>query len=151
MTDRPADEIPIPALLRAARGTYAAAIAGQLASAGIDDLPRHGAFVLGGMAGRGAMAADLIDGLGIGRQQAAQLVDTLVTRGYLTREESPGDRRRGTLALTDRGRLAAAEIRAAIEDIDDELGRRLAPDQLIGLRAGLFALAQIKREQRDAR
>src|SRR6266566_8566963 len=45
-----ADEVVIPALLRAARGTYAQAIRVRLAAAGFDDMPRNGPYVLGGMA-----------------------------------------------------------------------------------------------------
>ena len=109
MPDDRTDEIVIPALMRAARGSYAAAIAERLEAAGIDDLPRHGPFVLGGMANHGGSAADMIGGLGISKQRASQLVDTLVLRGYLTREVNADDRRRTTILLTDRGRAAAAK------------------------------------------
>ena len=80
------DEDPIPVLLRAARGSYAQAIRAQLAPEGIDDLPRNGPFVLGGMANWGGSATDLIDALAISKQAASQLIDTLVLRGYLTRQ-----------------------------------------------------------------
>src|ERR1700753_510285 len=119
------DEVAIPALMRAARGSYAAAINDRLEAAGIDDLPRHGAFVLGGMALHGGSAADMIGGLGISKQRASQLVDTLVLRGYLAREVNAEDRRRTTILLTDRGRAAAAEVRAAVERGDAELAQLL--------------------------
>jgi len=138
------DEIAIPALMRAARGSYVAVIVQRLAAAGIDDLPRHGAFVLGGMANHGGSAADMIGGLGISKQRASQLVDTLVLRGYLTREVNAEDRRRTTIRLTERGRAAAAEVRSAIEQIDAELAQMLSPDELAGLRKGLVALSQIR-------
>jgi DNA-binding MarR family transcriptional regulator len=137
------DEVVIPALMRAARGSYAAAIAERLEAAGIDDLPRHGAFVLGGMANHGGSAADMIGGLGISKQRASQLVDTLVLRGYLTREVNAEDRRRTTILLTDRGRAAALEVRSAIDQIDAELAHELSPTELAGLRKGLTALALI--------
>ena len=44
----PVQDVVIPALLRAARGTYGQAIRDQLSAAGCDDLPRNGAFVLEG-------------------------------------------------------------------------------------------------------
>jgi DNA-binding MarR family transcriptional regulator len=138
-----ADDIVIPALMRAARGSYGAVIAQRLEAAGIDDLPRHGAFVLGGMANHGGSAADMIAGLGISKQRASQLVDTLVLRGYLTREVNADDRRRTTIRLTDRGRAAAAEVRSAIDEIDAELARMLSPAELAGLRKGLLALSEI--------
>ena len=150
MITAPPDDIVIPALLRAARGSYGRAIAEQLEAAGIDDLPRHGPFVLGGMANRGGSAAEMIAGLGISKQRASQLIDTLVLRGYLIREINPDDRRRTTILLTERGRSAAEEIGAAIEDVDRELASMISPSQLAGLRTGLSALAQI-RGQREPR
>jgi DNA-binding MarR family transcriptional regulator len=140
----PADEVVIPALMRAARGSYGAAIAERLEAAGIDDLPRHGAFVLGGMANHGGSAADMIGGLGVSKQRASQLVDTLVLRGYLTREVNADDRRRTTILLTDRGRAAAAEVRSAINQIDAELAEVLSPAELAGLRKGLTVLSQLR-------
>lgn len=103
-----ADEVVIPALLRAARGTYAQAIRVRLAAAGFDDMPRNGLYVLGGMASHGGSAGGLIRELEVTKQAASQLIDTLVLRGYLNREVNPADRRRMTIELTDRGRAAAA-------------------------------------------
>jgi DNA-binding MarR family transcriptional regulator len=48
------------------------------------------------------------------------------------------------IVLTERGRAAAAAIRAGIEEVDAELARMLAPAELAGLRAGLAALGEIK-------
>ncbi len=80
-----------------------------LDEAGYDDVPRNDLAIIGGL----ALETDetplsrLIDGLGILKQSAGQLVDTLVTRGYLEREVDPEDRRRLVITLTDRGRDAA--------------------------------------------
>lgn len=144
------DDIAIPALLRAARGSYAQAIATRLGTEGLGDLPRNGPFVLGGMANHGGSAVDMIRGLGVSRQAASQLIDALVLRGYLTREINPADRRRMDIELTERGRAAAAVIRAAVTHVDGELSRMLSPDELGGLRAGLAALGAIsERTARD--
>jgi DNA-binding MarR family transcriptional regulator len=140
----PEDDVVIPALLRAARGSYARAIAAEVGAAGFDDLPRNGAFVLGGMAKRGGSAADMIKGLGVSKQTASQLIDALVLRGYLTRNVNPEDRRRMLIGLTDRGRAAAAAVRAGVEAVDAELATMISPIELAGLRAGLAALGQIK-------
>ncbi|HVV24724.1 MAG TPA: MarR family transcriptional regulator, partial [Pseudonocardiaceae bacterium] len=131
-----ADPADIPALLRAARGSYSNTIAAHLAAAGFEDLPRNGPFVLGGMANQGAAAVDLIRGLGVSRQAASQLIDTLVVRGYLAREVNSEDRRRLDITLTERGRAAAAAIRAAVVRVDAELADMITPVELAGLRAG---------------
>jgi DNA-binding MarR family transcriptional regulator len=146
----PADEASIPALLRGARGSYAHTIAAYLAEAGCDDLPQNGPFVLGGMANHHAPAVEMIRGLGVTRQAASQLIDTLVVRGYLSREVNPADRRRLNIDLTDRGRAAADAIGAAIGQVDEELAAMITPAELAGLRAGLIALAKIReRSRRD--
>jgi DNA-binding MarR family transcriptional regulator len=141
------DEPNLPALLRAARGSYGNAVRSSLAAAGFDDLPRNGPFVLGGMANHGASASDLIEALDVSKQAASQLIDALVLRGYLTREVNPEDRRRLTIELTERGRLAAQAVRAGVEVVDRELSAAISADQLAGLRAGLCALAEIKERQ----
>src|SRR6185437_12967288 len=133
------DDANIPALLRAARGSYAHTIVAFLDAAGCDDLPQNGPFVLGGMANRQAAAVDMIRGLGVTRQAASQLIDTLVVRGYLTREVNPADR----------GRAAAAATLAAIARVDAELAATITPDELAGLRAGLLALAEIRERTRN--
>jgi DNA-binding MarR family transcriptional regulator len=99
------------------------------------------------MANRGASAADLIEALDVSKQAASQLIDALVVRGYLTREVNPEDRRRLTIELTERGRAAAQAVRAGVEVVDAELSAAISPDQLAGLRAGLYALADIKERQ----
>jgi DNA-binding MarR family transcriptional regulator len=133
----------IPALLRAARGAYGAAIRDELAADGIDDLPRNGAFVLGGMANHGGSPGDLIRELRVSKQAASQLIDLLVLRGFLERHIDPADRRRLTIELTPRGHAAAAAVRRGVVSVDEELARRLDSVELAGLRAGLAELADI--------
>jgi DNA-binding MarR family transcriptional regulator len=138
-----ADEIPIPALLRAARGAYGGAIRRRLLAAGFDDLPRNGPFVLGGMANHGAAAGDLVRRLGVSKQATAQLVDTLVLRGYLERTTNAEDRRRLDLTPTARGRAAAGEVRAGVLEVDEQLASMLTTAEVETLRKGLFALIAV--------
>src|SRR6201995_4532004 len=114
----PPDEVVIPALLRAARGSYGHAIRMQLAAAGFDDLPRNGAYVISGIVNHGGSASGLVRELGVSKQAASQLIDTLVVRGYLQREAHPGDRRRVTIEVTERGRAAAEAVRSGVKSID---------------------------------
>ena len=130
-------------LLVRARGGYGNTVAAHLAAAGFDDLPRNGPFVLGGMASHGGSAVEMIRSLGVTRQAASQLIDTLVLRGYLSREINPEDRRRMNIVLTERGGAAAAAIRAGIGEVDASLAQSLSPAELAGLRAGLAALGEI--------
>jgi DNA-binding MarR family transcriptional regulator len=138
------DEVVLPALLRASRGAYRHAIIAALAAGGFDDVPRNGSYVLGGIVNHGGRAADLVRQLGVSKQAASQLIDTLVLRGYLTREVDPDDRRRVAIAATERGQAAAAAIRQGVVSVDEELAAMITPDELAGLRAGLVALCDIR-------
>ena len=147
-----ADEAALPALLRAARGSYGLAITDRLSAAGFDDIPRNGSYVLGGMVNRGGSAGQLVRQLGISKQAASQLIDTLVIRGYLTRDVNAEDRRRILIDVTDRGRAAAAEILAGVEAVDTVLAQLISTSELAGLRAGLVALCDIRdRMEEEAR
>jgi DNA-binding MarR family transcriptional regulator len=79
--------IALPALLRHARTTYGKAMRKALDDAGYDDIPGNGLYVIGGLAlnSPDIPLSQLIQELRISKQGAGQLVDTLVTRGYLDR------------------------------------------------------------------
>jgi DNA-binding MarR family transcriptional regulator len=144
-----AEDEEILVLLVRARGGFGNTVAHQLWAAGFDDLPRNGPFLLGGMANHGGSAVEMIRSLGVTRQAASQLIDALVLRGYLSREVNPDDRRRLNIVLTERGRAAAAVIRAATEEVNARLAQLVSPAELAGLRAGLAALGQIREETED--
>jgi DNA-binding MarR family transcriptional regulator len=136
------DEVPFPALLRAARRAYGAAIRAALADAGCDDMPRNGSYVIGAIARTGASLSQIIKGLGVSKQAAGQLVDTLVTRGYLDRSPDPDDRRRLTVTLTERGHAAATVIRSVIERVDADLAGLVGVEHVAHTRATLAALIE---------
>ena len=146
-----ADEVVLPAFLRAARGAYGDAVRAHLAAGGFDELPRNGPYVLGGMASRRRTPADLVRELRVSKQAASQLIDALVLGGYLDRAVDEDDRRRLAIALTDRGRAAAEAVRAGVEEVDAELAARVSADDLHGLMVSLAALAEIGAERAAGR
>ena len=129
--------------------TYGHAVRAQLAEADLDDLPRNGPYVLGGIVNQGSSAGQLVRQLGVSKQAASQLIDTLVLRGYLERQVDPEDRRRVKIEVTDRGRAAAAAVRAGVQAVDAELAEMITPTELAGLRAGLLALCDIRDRMED--
>ncbi|HZS30034.1 MAG TPA: MarR family transcriptional regulator [Gaiellaceae bacterium] len=143
------DDVPIPALLRAARGAYGHAIRERLIAGGFDDLPRSGPYILGGIANGRGSASQLVRELGVSKQAASQLIDVLVLRGYLERHPDPDDRRRLAIVVTERGRAAAAAVRDGVGSVDGELAARLSAAELKGLRAGLEALCAIREAAED--
>lgn len=138
----------MPALLRAARATYGAAMRRALAEEGYGDIPRNGLFVIGGLAlGAGDVPLSrLIQELGVSKQAAGQLVDTLVLRGYLQRSVDADDRRKLTITLTERGQAAAAAQAAARMRVDAELADRVGPEDIARTRRVLAALRDMGRQ-----
>lgn len=156
-----ADEVAMPALLRFAWRTYGGRVRAALADGGYDDLPRNGAYVIGAMAndtlslgGDGtdasSAAAGLAEQLGVTKQAVSQLLDTLVMRGYLHRDPDPGDRRRMSITLTERGQAAAALVRAANQAMDDELESHIGADGVRTLRRSLAGVMYAGRMLREA-
>jgi DNA-binding MarR family transcriptional regulator len=143
------DEVSTPALLREARVTYGSAINHALVEVGCDDVPRNGIYVIGAIARTGAPLSQIIQHLRVSKQAAGQLVDTLVTRGYLDRTVDPEDRRRLTITLTERGRAAAAVIRAAVDRVDVDLVALVGLDHLAHTRATLISLIEIGRRRHE--
>jgi len=145
------EDVPTPSLLRDARGVYREAIGRALADAGCDDVPRNGVFVLAGLdqsvpEAKFSPQADVVASLGLSKQAASLLIDTLVLREYLERRVDPEDRRRMGVRLTERGRTAAVAIQTAVTAIETSLAQLITTDQLCGFRAGLAAFRLIREQ-----
>jgi DNA-binding MarR family transcriptional regulator len=145
-------EIVMPALLRAARSTYGAAMRRALAEEGYGDIPKNGMYVIGGLAlGAGDVPLSrLIQELAVSKQAAGQLVDTLVLRGYLERSVHADDRRKLTITLTERGQAAAAAQAIARMRVDAELLARVGAEDIARTRRTLAALRDMGRQVEQA-
>lgn len=137
---------PMPGLLRRARRAYINAIRAALAEAGCDDLPRNGGAVLAAVDRSQAQLSHITRELGVSKQAAGQLIDTLVTRGYVKRSVDPADRRRLVLRLTERGVHAAIVIGGAIETVDAQLDALVPAADVTAARAVLAALVDLGAE-----
>jgi DNA-binding MarR family transcriptional regulator len=144
MDDDVRNEYPTPTLMRLARGAYAQSIRTQLQAIGVDDLPRNGAFILGGIEASGGPRRDFPSELGVSKQAVSQVIDLLVNRGYVERKADSGDRRRVDLRLTDRGQEVAEATGRGVEAVDRQLEARVSHEQIEAMRSGLMALAEIK-------
>jgi DNA-binding MarR family transcriptional regulator len=142
------ENIVFPALLRHARSTYGTAMRRALVKAGYDDVPKNGLYVIGGLAlgAGGVPLSQLVKELGISKQAAGQLVDTLVLRGYLERTVDNDDRRRLTVTLTERGKGAAAAQTAARKKIDAGLIAAVGEQRINVTRRTLAALVELGRD-----
>ena len=147
------DDIGMPVLLRHARNTYGAAMRRALNDAGYDDIPGNGLYVIGGLAldRVDIPLGQLIREMRLSKQAAGQLVDTLVTRGYIDRSADKDDRRKLTVTLTERGRAAAAAQRAAREKVDADLLAAVGKDDIDRTRRTLAVLCDMIHDVESAK
>jgi DNA-binding MarR family transcriptional regulator len=139
------ETIGLPVLLRHARTTYGSAMRKALDEAGYDDIPPNGLYVIGGLALDlpEMPLSQLIKELRISKQAAGQLVDMLVSRGYLERSADKEDRRKLTVTLTERGRAATKVQTTAREKVDNELLTSVGLDDINRTRRTLAVLIDI--------
>ena len=71
-------DVLLPILLRPGRGVYGMFIREALADAGFNDMPANGGYVLGLIESGVSALSDVIADMGVSKQTASQLVDTLV-------------------------------------------------------------------------
>ena len=72
------------------------------------------------------------------------LLDRLENRGYLARELDPADRRSFRLPLTKAGQAVAAQVLAAIADLERNALSRLDASQIAGYHAVITALQEAR-------
>jgi DNA-binding MarR family transcriptional regulator len=140
------DDVPLSALLQAARRTYTDAVDRAQTQAGYDDLPTTGNAIISTMSWSNASLDAVIRWMGASKQAVSQTVDTLVVRGYLERAHDPKDRRRVNLALTERGRAAGSVARSAIERLDQRVRKQLSKETITRTRATLVTLIELGRK-----
>lgn len=128
------------ALLRGARAVFSSATRQALDGCGYDDLPPNGPYVISAIARTMAPLSSVVRQLGVSKQAAGQLVDTLVVRGYLERSVDPGDRRRLVVQLTERGQHAATIIRATVDSLEAEMNAEFGADPVRVTRTVLAGL-----------
>lgn len=131
-----ADDVPIPALLRASRGAYHHAIAQGLVEAGCPPLPRGGVFVVAALANRNLQPGDVVGQVARGERRR-QLLDKLSDAGFI-RPVAKG------WEATELGTRAGAAIASAIAGVDSRLDEQVGNDGITALRRGLVALCDIR-------
>lgn len=93
--------------------------------AGYPQKPKHSA-VFAQIAPGGSRLTELARGAGMSAQAMGEVVDELVSMGYVVRRPDPHDGRARLIVLTGLGRDAVAAARTAIEGIEEQI------DQILG-------------------
>jgi len=98
-----------PTLLRTAYNVVSAAIYRAIAETGATDMrPAHGNAMEMLAIQDGLRLTDIAARAGMAPQSMGELVDDLVSKGYLERHEDPTDRRAKRIYLTDKGHATTA-------------------------------------------
>ena len=113
-----------------------------LRTRGFDDVrPVHG-FAFAALSGGDTTTSGLAAALGITKQAAAQLVEHLVARGYVTRVPAPHDGRARVIVLTERGHACTAAAEQAAAAVVDTWRRQLDPPTFDAFTHALGGLAE---------
>lgn len=131
----PAGDLPL--LLLAAAAQVTDAVQAGVAAAGFPDVrPAHG-FAFVRMAPDGATVGEIAEHLGVTKQAASQLVDELVTKGYVERNPHPRDARARLITLTDRGWACTRAADAALGELTRNWSGTLGTGDLVQVRDAL--------------
>ncbi len=123
----------------------------DLAGHGYDDLARSDGYVFRALAAEPLTTSALASHLGITKQGAAQIVDDMTRRGYLTSRPHPHDARARLQELSDRGRAALAAARAFHRRYERSLVRRHGAEAVTVLRSLLTDMAGTDADPVDPR
>jgi len=107
---------------------------------GFDVRPAHG-FAFARLAPDGATITQLAEHLDVTRQAAAQLVDELISKGYVQRSRHPDDARARLITLTDRGWACTRAAEAAMADTVRPWAAILGEQRLRALQDDLLRIA----------
>ncbi|MFC9968207.1 MarR family winged helix-turn-helix transcriptional regulator [Nocardia ignorata] len=131
----PAGDLPL--LLLAAAAQVTDAVQAGVAAAGFPDVrPTHG-FAFVRIAPDGATVGEIAEHLGVTKQAASQLVDELVTKGYVERNPHPRDARARLITLTDRGWACTRAADAALGELTENWAETLGAGDLDQVRDAL--------------
>lgn len=112
----------------------------RLREAGFDDQRPSDDVVFAHVPPEGIRLTSLAERAGVTKQAMAEVVDSLVARGYVARRPDPSDGRAKLIVFTDRGWAAVSTAVDAIDAIERDLARRLGAPGVEALRSTLSAI-----------
>ena len=135
---------PTTTLLRTAYNALSAAIYRHVAqAAGAGLRPAHGNALEMLALEDGLRLTNIAAQAGMTTQSMGELVDDLVSKGYLRRQEDPADRRAKRIYLTGKGRQTAHAGEVATRTAEEQIQAALGPRQYQQLRRNLAAIAHL--------
>lgn len=136
-----ADALGLSVLVLAAANALVDRIHSGVVARGFTDLrPAHG-FAFVRLAPSGATISELAAHMGVTRQAAAQLVDELVTKGYVERRPHPDDGRAQLVILTEKGWACTRAADQAAAEAVGSWATVVGENRLRAMRDDLAAIA----------
>jgi DNA-binding MarR family transcriptional regulator len=114
----------------------------DMAKHGFDDLGRSDGVVFRMLNRQPRTVSDLAERLEISKQGAAQIIDDMQDRGYVSRTPDPNDARAKLVALSERGRSALAVARRFHRRYEQRLTRMHGTESIALLRTILQTMAE---------
>ena len=92
-----------------------------------------------------APVGELVRVFGIKQSTFTSILDRLEQTGLLRRELNPGDRRSFLIHITEEGRELAERLNRLLENLEDEIRKRVSPRDVKGFHAVMAAVEEITR------
>lgn len=141
IAEKPAARIPLTGLLDVALESMLADFRAELEQGEFKDIrPTHGC-VFRFVKDDGMRLTDLAELASITKQSAGEIVDDLVTRGYVQRIPDPADRRAKLICLTERGEKAQTHGFGLFAEVEKRWMERYGREKIERLRAVLEEIA----------
>jgi DNA-binding MarR family transcriptional regulator len=133
-----------PTLLRTAYNVLSAAIYRAVSQTGATDMrPAHGNAMEMLSIQDGLRLTDIAARAGMAPQSMGEIVDDLVSKGYLDRREDPADRRAKRIYLTRKGRDTAQASRIALLEVERRISETLGTHRYQEMRRNLAAISEM--------
>lgn len=145
----PSDDIAI--LVVGAARVVADRLGEAVARAGIEDMRPPFGFVIRALSDQERTLTELAGLLGVTKQAAIKVVDEMETRGFLTRNADPDDRRVKVLRLTPKAEKVRSAALAASHELERALRAEVGDGAVDELRRALETLLAQHGAIEDAR
>ena len=137
-----APRVPLARLFAIAYRVLVDDLHARLAERGWADVRVNYGFVLLAARDDGLRGTDIAAMLGVSKQAASKMVDSMRDAGYLAREPDPGDERARRIVLTERGRALMAEVERIYAELETGWADVIGTGSLESLRADLTAVLE---------
>ena len=85
---------------------------------------------------------ELVRVFGVKHSTMTSMLDRLEERGFVERKDNPEDRRSWLVALTRKGRGAAARVNVLVEELESAIGSRVTKRDLEGFQRVMEAIGE---------